>query len=244
MRAHPHPLAAALERGHDDLRIALALERDVHIELLGKRVELGQVRRIGTRDDERCVDGLGELENAAPHGGVGADVVDAIRHDRLGDLAQAIDHRCALVGLKALIERLRHFVARDLRADCLDACDGPDVSFGECVGEGHPFQRRSRRRDTPAEPHVVVGRAHADGGEAAAVGPFRHRRHRRRLRRRATAAAASAAALSLARRGGRTLLSDAGRSTHHDEGENRRQSTCSHVMSLTRDCGETRLVYR
>ena len=206
MRAHAHPLAAPLERGHHGLRIAFALERDVDLELLGKLVELGEIRRVGARDDQRRVDRLRELEHAAPHRGVGTDVVDAIRRDRLGDLAQAIDDRGALVGLKALVERLRDFEAGDLRARRLDAGDRPDIRLRERVGEGHPPQRRRRRRDAPAEPHVVVGRAHANRGEPAAVGPLRHRRHLRGLRGRTAAAPASAAALPLPGRRRRCLL--------------------------------------
>ena len=121
-----------------------------------------RIRRIGARDDERHVDRLGELEHPAPHGGVGPDVVDSIRHDRLGNLAETIDDRGALVWLKALVERLRHFEAGDLRARGFDGGEGDHVRLRERVGEGHPFQRRGGHRHTPAEPHVVIGSTHAN----------------------------------------------------------------------------------
>ena len=210
MGAHTHPFAAPFERRHDRLRIALALERDVDAELLGQLVELGRIRRIRAGDDERRVDRLGELEHAPARRGVGADVVDAIRRDRLGDLAQAIHDGRALVRLQPLIERLRHFEAGDLRARRFDACDGPQIRFGERVGERQALQRRHRGGNPPAEPHRVVGRAHADRRETAAIRPLGYGGH---LRRR------------------RPLLRAHGRKCRR-QNEDRRRNMSSHVMSL------------
>ena len=182
MSAHTNPFATPFERRHDRLRIALALERDVDAELLGQLVELGRIRCIRAGDDERRVDRLDELEHAPARRGVGAEVVDAIGRDRLGDLAQAIDDGRPLVRLQPLIERLRHLKAGDLRARRFDACDRPHIRSGERVGERQSLQRCHRGRNPPAEPHRVVRRSHADRRETAAIRPLGYGGHLRRRR--------------------------------------------------------------
>jgi hypothetical protein len=179
------PGAPAVERFHEQRRIAPALERDADRELVGQLLDRRERRRVRVRharDDDRRIDGLRQLEDfAGSRLALGHESVHAVGRDLLVQFPQAVDNGVALAGPEPGIERLGHLDARQLRARRFHARDAHHIGLRERFRQRQALDRRRGHRHAPAEPDVGVLRAAANRAQARSCRPLRHRRYLRPL---------------------------------------------------------------